>query len=470
MNTSVVYVDTQSESHETSEDQMKLLSSYGVLKLIYRDLRVEDDDGKLKEMIRKIQDGIGLEGMKGNVLIIGTLTSKHCTQLDQLLDGRPNWTFISTIATSTRMKSLRSGFSVHYNDIHLVSTMILLTESMYPQILVVTDDMFGIDLYHAYSNSMTSQTVKLQVMTDRSPSLDKIESYINSPKTVVVSAMLGSRYGELLDIIDHERMISLNPWRVDAASKRHLIVRPSTPFPEKFGEQGVSLKDMMEFCTRIRKIDREYNLGRSEFVQLWNQFTTDMKSSLTFFRNCEIDVTLNIPRIFGIRLVSNKRLIDDVDVELFNSRNCETFNQSVVAVYIRQPSKTPAEYWNNIEVIPTKLISIRDEETKELLYQRFSDSITDIGNDNLMIPHCAALSIRLDLSREVKSASLLKDIDIFTLQPKTETEYVIEESVEEDALDSLLSQDLEDIEFDADLDDLEYTIEPNLDFYHSIIA
>lgn len=472
MNTSIIYIDTQSSSYVTSEEHIRLLSSYGILKMIYKDLKVDDGEESLVKMIDKIQNVIGLEGMKGNVLIVGTLTSRHCMRLDKLLNERPNWTFISTIASSTRMNNLLNGFSIHYNDIHVVSSLILLTESLYPQVLIITDDMFGMDLYQAYSNSLTSQIVKLQVMNERTPSLDKIESYINSPNTIIVSAMLGSRYDELLDIVDHDRLISLNPWRIDENRGKHLVVRPSTPYPEKFGYDGLDgmLVDVMEFCTRIKKIEGRYDLDKSKFVQLWNQFATDMKSSLSFFRNCTIDPTLNIPRIFGVKLISNKRLMD-IDSDEFNKRNCETFRQSIMGIYIRHESRTPIEYWNSIHVIPTKLITIKDEDTDDILFQRFSDSITLIDDDKILVPHCGSLPVKLDVSQgEVKGISTYQELDIFSIEPSTETQYIIQQSIEDNTLDSLLSRELDDIEFDEDLDDHEYTIEPNLDFYHSIIA
>lgn len=482
MNTHIVYVDTQSDSYSSSDKHRSMIMSHGVVENVYSKLRVEDGEEEIAEMLNTInvwlkshrRRSTSDDTIMDNVLIIGTLTSNHCIKLDKLLTKYKGWSFISTMATSTRMKSLHNGFSVNYNDIHTISSLILLTESMYPQVLILADDMFGVDLYHAYNNSISTQTVKLQVMNERSPSLSKIEPYINSPKTIIISTLLGSKFDEVLDIMTHSRLISLNPWRMDGESKRHLVLIPSTPFPEKFGHCGRSgmAHDVMEFVTRIKKIEGHYNLGKSGFVELWNQFATDMKSSLSFFRNCTIDPIINIPRIYGARLVSNKRIIEGVEEELFNSDNCESFSQSIVSIYVKRPSRTQIEYWNSIEITPTELIIVRDEETDDVLYQRFHDSITDIGDDKLLMPKVSSWTLEIELGEEgVRSVSHVSEVDIFTLQPLTHTQYVHIPIIDRHSIDAILASDdgLDDDVFDDNLDD-DYVVEPNLDFYHSIIA
>ena len=51
MNTSIIYIDTQSSSYVTSEEHIRLLSSYGILKMIYKDLKVDDGEESLVKMI-----------------------------------------------------------------------------------------------------------------------------------------------------------------------------------------------------------------------------------------------------------------------------------------------------------------------------------------------------------------------------------------------------------------------------------
>lgn len=336
---------------------------------------------------------------------------------------------------------------------------------MYPQILVVADDMHGIDFFNAYRSSMTHQKVRLCRIGDQS--LDSMTSHINSSDVVVISSLNSENFKELSDIIQHSRLISINAFS-DNTCGRYLSVKPSAPFPEKFGHSGIDgMKyDLSTFIGRLKKIDGPFKIDRHIMISLWNQFTTDMKSSLAFFRNCTVSPKLNTTPLYGSHIVSNKKIIDGVDIELFDEFNCESFNRSILSVYVRNQPRTQLEYWKNIEISPSRFISVYNDQTDELIYQRFDGSITKIHGDSILFPHTESWPIVVQLDgSEVESASLMNgDIDLFEIIPPHERESVEIFEVIQD-LDDLID-DISD-DFIRLQDDDE---EPNLDFYHSIIA
>lgn len=427
----------------------------------------------IDEMIGEIDQKLnGLE----HVLIVGMLTTSHCDKLDRLLKNRPTWSFLSLIASSTRMKNLRSGFSVCPNDIHVISSLILLTQNLYRHVLILADDTHGVDLYNSYRSSMTSQNVQLHVLNDRAPSLDKISVFLNSPDTYVINTLTGSRRAEVLEAVTHDRVICTNMFiETSPDIRRHLRLIPSSPFPERFGLCGLDamISDMNIFLSRLNKIRESWTPSRDSLIGLWNQFVLDMKSSLYFFRNCVVSESLNVPMAFGAHLVSNKNLIDNIDYNLFNERNCEAFNQTIISIYVRNKSRTQIDYWNNLIISPTIFENIYNRDTEELSYQRFKSSITKIADDTVIIPRLSSWPVVVELSEGDVDSVTLFDRDhrafsdnIFEMVPSIEQIYQ-ESNESEDDIDIFSDADFDSNDMIELLED-DYE-KPNMNFYHSVI-
>lgn len=425
------------------------------------------------DMVREIEGKMtGFE----YVLITGMLTTSHCDKIDRVLKNRRKWSFLSLIGSSTRLKNLRSGFSICPNDIHIVSSLTLLTQNLYKQVLVLADDTHGVDLYNSYRDSTTSQIVQLHVLNERAPSLETISLFLNSSDTFVINALSGSRRFEVFDMIEHDRVICTNILSDSSPElRRHLRLVPSSPFPERFGLHGIDAMraDLTTFLNRLSKIRERWTPSRESLICLWNQFVRDMKSSLYFFRNCVVSESLNVPIMFGYHIVSNKNLVDNVDIKLFDERNCETFNQNIISIYVRSTSRTQVDYWNNLIISPTVFENMYDRDTEELIYQRFNTGITKIADDSVIIPRSTSWPIVVELSDgDVKSITLFDDEhrpfseNIFEMTPRIVQLYQeVEEYEEEDDIFS-------DTDFDetlmVELLDDEYE-RPNMNFYHSVI-
>lgn len=427
MTTYIVYVDLNVPHRNVGVNAAEMARASGSVDMVYTQLQLEDSQPGLTRMINNIESSIP-NGIS-SVLIIGDFTSAQSFALDDLLANKPGWTVMSTTSSSPLVKYLTKGFSVHYNDIHTIATLILMTESLYSQVLVVVDSRVGVDLYYAYLNSITTQTVKLHVMTDDSTPLSAIAPYMNSPQTYVLSTLLGPKFDELMSTVNHDRVVAMNPWRVDENVGPHLNIVASAPYPEKFGLAGLDAmtSDVLDFAGRVRKIRGGWTMDRLTMIALWNQFVTDMKTPLAFYRNFTVDPELNASRLFGANFVSNQDIIQNVDVAAFNEHNAEPFSQSVISAYIRHPSRTQLDYWYSIKIVPTVLENVVNRQTGRTLYQRFINSITSIDNDRILLPNPKAWSIEVDMNGDVvRGVNPLKaeDEDIFNVVPQTINRYI----------------------------------------------
>lgn len=420
MATYIVYVDLQVPFRNVNQNAAQMARESGSVDMVYTELNLDDGQVGLTRMI----DAIELASPDGSVLIIGDFSSGQSFILDELLANKNGWTVMSTTSSSPLLKDLTKGFSVHYSDIHTVASLILMTESLYPQVLIVVDGRIGVDLYYTYLNSITTQTVKLHVMTDDSAPLSDIAAYMNSPQTYIFSTLLGSKFDELMATVNHNRVVTMNTWRIDTDVGPHLNVVAAAPFPEKFGLAGIEAmtSDVLDFAGRVKKIRGNWRMDRLVVIGLWNQFVTDMKTPLAFFRNFTVAPELNASRLFGANFVSNQPLIQNVDVAAFNERNAEPFSQSVITSYIRHPSRTELDYWYSIKITPTVLENVVDRKTGEVLYQRFESSITFIDNGRILLPNPKSWSIEVDMDGDVVTginALKSEDEDIFNAVPPT---------------------------------------------------
>lgn len=381
MSTFVVYVDLAVPGRNVNVGAAQLASESGVVDLVYTELQLSDGEEGLSNMLNSID--AQLESLNGNytsVLIIGDFTSEQSFVLDELLDGKSGYTFISMTSSSPLMSNLNNGFGVHSSDLHTISSMILLTEPFYSQVLIMVDGRYGVDMYNLYKNSISSQNVRLFVVGEAT-NMQDISEYMNDPQTYVISTLLGPSFDQMMDLVEHERVLSYNSWVIDESKSQHLNVRPAAPFPEKSGISDLEgmTTDLLEFAGRVKKIEG-WTFNRIIMIGLWNQFVTDTRTPLAFFRNVTVDPTLNTPRLFGANLVSNKELIKGVDIELFNENNVEPFSQSVASIRVRHPSRTQLEYWNNIKIT---LLSIENIHMNgQLAIQRFNNSITKVPSSD----------------------------------------------------------------------------------------